>query len=68
VHLLAKGLKYEHGGAKFASCPGRHPTSLRPWPLTHFEKLGGAMAMGDGIFFKVGGTSARQKMYYILVI
>jgi len=29
VHLLPKGLRSEHGGAKLASCPGRHLTSLR---------------------------------------
>ena len=29
VHLLPKNLRFEHGGAKFASCPGRHFTSLR---------------------------------------
>ena len=31
VHLLWKELRFEHGGAKLASCPGRHLTSLRPW-------------------------------------
>jgi len=31
VHLLPKDLSFEHGGAKLASCPGRHSTSLRPW-------------------------------------
>jgi len=30
VHLLPKDLNCEHGGAKLASCPGRHLTSLRP--------------------------------------
>jgi len=30
VHLLAKDLSFDHGGAKLASCPGRHLTSLRP--------------------------------------
>jgi len=29
VHLLPKDLSFEHGGAKLASCPGRHLTSLR---------------------------------------
>jgi len=28
--LLLKGLKFEHGGAKFVSCLGRHLTSLGP--------------------------------------
>ena len=30
VHLLPKDLKFEQGGAKRASCPGRCLTSLRP--------------------------------------
>jgi len=30
VHLLPKDLRFEHGGAKFVSCPWRHLTSLRP--------------------------------------
>jgi len=29
-NFLAKDLRFEHGGAKLASCPGRHLTSLRP--------------------------------------
>jgi len=32
VHLLPKDLRFEHGGAKLASCPGRHVTSIRPCP------------------------------------
>jgi len=31
VHFLPKDLRFEPGGAKLASCPGRHLTSLRPW-------------------------------------
>jgi len=30
VHLLPKNLRFEHGGARLASCPGRHLASLRP--------------------------------------
>jgi len=30
LYLLPKDPRFEYGGAKFASCPGRHPTSLRP--------------------------------------
>jgi len=30
-HLLAKDLRFEHEGAKLASCPGRHLALLRPW-------------------------------------
>ena len=33
VHLLPKGLRFEHGGAKRTSCPGRRLTSLRPCAL-----------------------------------
>ena len=29
MHLIPKDLRFEHGGAKVASCPGRHLTSLR---------------------------------------
>jgi len=29
LHLLPKYLMFERGGAKLASCPGRHLTSLR---------------------------------------
>ena len=29
VHLLQEDLRFEHRGAKFASCPGHHLTSLR---------------------------------------
>ena len=29
VHLLPKDLRFEHWGAKLASCPGRHLASLR---------------------------------------
>jgi len=33
VHLLPvpKDLRFDHGGAKLASCPGRHLTSFCPW-------------------------------------
>jgi len=30
VHLLPEDLRFEHGGAKLASCPGHHLNSLRP--------------------------------------
>ena len=30
VNFLPKDLRFEHGGAKVASCPGRHLASLRP--------------------------------------
>ena len=29
VHLLPKDLRFEHGGAKLVSCPGRHLTTAR---------------------------------------
>jgi len=34
LHLLPKDIKFEHGGAKRASCPGRCLTSLRPLSST----------------------------------
>jgi len=30
VHFLPEVLRFENGGAKLASCPGRNLTSLRP--------------------------------------
>jgi len=33
--LLPKDLRFEHRGAKLASCPGRHLTSLRPCVTTY---------------------------------
>jgi len=30
VNLLPKDLRFEHGGVKIASCPGRNLTLLRP--------------------------------------
>jgi len=38
VYLLPKDLRFEHGGAKLASCPGRCLTSLRP--CLHQSDLG----------------------------
>ena len=35
VHLLPKDLSFENGGAKLASCPGHHLTSLHPWVWFH---------------------------------
>jgi len=34
VLKLLKDLRFEHGGAKLASYPGRHLTLLRPWSLS----------------------------------
>ena len=31
VYMHPKDIRFEHGGAKLAFCPGRHLTSLRPW-------------------------------------
>ena len=31
AYLFPKDLRFEHGGTKLVSCPGRHLTSLRPW-------------------------------------
>jgi len=40
VHLLAKDLRFEHGPAELASCPGRHLTSSRPWLQLHMTTQG----------------------------
>jgi len=34
VHFLPIDLSFKHGGAKLASCPARHLTSLRAWVET----------------------------------
>ena len=34
VNLHPKELRFEHRGAKLASCPRRHLTSLHPWFVT----------------------------------
>jgi len=31
VHLLPNDIRFEHGGAKLASCPGHHLSLLRPY-------------------------------------
>jgi len=41
VNLLPKDIKFEHWGAKLASCPGRHLT-LCPWVLCRCMKRHGA--------------------------
>jgi len=38
--FASKDLSFEHGGAKLASCPGRHPTLLRRWTqYFHFSEV-----------------------------
>ena len=39
VHLLPKDLRFEHGGAKLGSCPGRHLTT-RYAPALHRRSQG----------------------------
>ena len=38
VYLLPKDLRFEHGDAKLASCPGRYLTSLPPLPRVATSK------------------------------
>jgi len=45
VHLLPKDLRFEHGGAKLASCPGRHLTSLHPCSRNTGRKMFVAFAV-----------------------
>jgi len=39
VHCLPKAIRFEYGGAKLASCPGRHLASLRPWVWWIFQQI-----------------------------
>jgi len=39
VHWLPKAIRFEHGGAKFASFPGRHLALLRPWVWWIFQQI-----------------------------
>jgi len=39
AHLFQKDLRFEHEGAKLASCPGRHLTSVHP--CMHGRRLNG---------------------------
>jgi len=52
VHLLPKDLKFEHGGAKFASCPGRHLISLRPCVLPKFEREYKFRPLAKGVYLR----------------
>jgi len=38
ILLLPKDLRFEHGGTKLASCPGRHLASLRPCVQSPMEQ------------------------------
>jgi len=50
VNFLPKSLRLEHGGVKFASCPGRHLTSLRPWASVTFIPCVSFSVVGKRIF------------------
>jgi len=80
VHLLPKDLRFEHGGAKLASCPCRHLTSVHP--CTHrmpvfIWKCCDAALLDDGYFLEVviilndtgnfcaSGWSAAQGLVYV---
>ena len=39
VHWLPNAIRFEHGGAKLASCPGRHQASLCPWVWWIFQQI-----------------------------
>jgi len=38
-NLLPKDIRFEHGGAKLASCPVRHLASLRLWVWWSYKNL-----------------------------
>jgi len=50
TYLLPKDLRFEHGGANLASCPGQHLTSLRPW---------GSLMRIDGVYSFGQNSSIR---------
>ena len=52
VNLLPEDLSFKHGGAKLASCPGRHLTSLRPCSRAHVN-----FQMRRKSLSKVNGTT-----------
>jgi len=39
VHWLPKAIRFEHRGAKLASCQGRYQASLRPWVWWIFQQI-----------------------------
>ena len=53
VRLLPKDLSLEHGGAKLASCPRRHLTSLHPWASAEIFPGGGATSTFRLSFFRL---------------
>jgi len=66
VHLLPKDPRFEHGGAKLVSCPGRHLTSSRPcWQATPFALWILLAVLSGHFYFKqsqinVSRTQAMQ--------
>ena len=49
AHLLPKDLRFEHGGAKLVSCPGRHLTSLHPCSCISRKYLYQLFPLKDGV-------------------
>ena len=66
VHLLPKDLRFEHGGAEFASCPGSHLTSLRfcmhGFCVYALRLLAGFFGRRSGFFWErqVGNPAKQQ--------
>ena len=73
VHSLPKDLRFEYGGAKLASCPGRHLTSLRPWlPPSHiftvtFWKHSVTNSLGVSLTI-LGATTVGSSVTFVPVI
>ena len=70
AYLPRKDLRFEHGGAKLASCPGRHLTSLYPWipgVIATFVicRLSFSLAV---IFIVILSGSQNLLSYYILYL
>jgi len=49
VRLLPKDFRFQHGDTKLASCPGRHPTSLRLCQVFVWILLFDAQFYTDGL-------------------
>ena len=65
-----KNLRFEHGGAKRVSCPGRHLTSLRSWACLAFIKsklyrviTRGQAVLSIGSFIRLPPSRKRHRCW-----
>jgi len=68
VYWLPKAIRFEHGGAKLASCPGRHQASLRPWVWWIFQQIISPpytqSQVTDGYQFQMRMLHENAKFYF----